>query len=190
VTLRATRLWQAAALAACLLWTGAAVSAEGVSEPQGYRTEAYRAPVPDTLAGATVIDGARAAELWRSKGAIFVDVLPRPVRPANLPAETLWRPPPHRSIEGATWLANVGYGVLPPAMDAYFREGLEVLTERDPARPIVFFCQRDCWMSWNAAKRALGYGYRNVIWYPDGTEGFEEQGIPLVTVEPRPLPPP
>ncbi len=167
-----------------------ALAAETVPEPDGYRTEGYRAPVPATLAGGKVLDGAAAADLWRNKGAIFVDVLPQPVRPANLPAGTVWHPPVRKSLEGATWLANVGYGVIPPPMDAYFRKGLEELTGGDPGKGLVFYCQRNCWMSWNAAKRAIAYGYRNVMWYPDGTEGFEESSLPLVVVEPRPLPEP
>lgn len=179
-----------AAAAACLLAVATVRAAETVPEPEGFRTEAYRAPVPATLTGGKVVDGSTAAALWRSKGAVFVDVLPQPVRPANLPAGTVWHPQAHKSVEGATWLANVGYGVLPPAMEAYFRKGLEELTGNDPAKPVLFFCLRDCWMSWNAAKRAIGYGYRNVLWYPDGTEGFEEASLPLVTVEPRPLPAP
>jgi rhodanese-related sulfurtransferase len=28
-------------------------------------------------------------------------------------------------------------------------------------------------MSWNAAKQALSYGYTNVAWYPEGTDGWQ-----------------
>ena len=31
---------------------------------------------------------------------------------------------------------------------------------RRPPRLVVFFCLSDCWMSWNAAKRAAAYGLR------------------------------
>ena len=52
-----------------------------------------------------------AADLWNGKGgAIFIDVYPQAPKPANLPAGTFWRDPAHRSIEGAHWLPNVGYG--------------------------------------------------------------------------------
>jgi PQQ-dependent catabolism-associated CXXCW motif protein len=59
-------------------------------------------------------------------------------------------------------------------------------TAGDPARPLVFFCQRACWMSWNAAKRALSLGYTRVNWYPDGTDGWSEAGLPLARIEPAP----
>jgi len=43
----------------------------------------------------------------------------------------------------------------------------------------VFYCLASCWMSWNAAKRALELGYTNVAWYPEGTDGWADQGLPL-----------
>ena len=53
---------------------------------------------------------------------------------------------------------------------------------------IVIYCLRDCWMSWNAAKRAMTMGYRNVVWYPDGTDGWEDALLTLAPckAEPRP----
>ncbi len=56
------------------------------------------------------------------------------------------------------------------------------------ARPLVFYCLKDCWMSWNAAKRALELGYKNVDWYPEGSDGWAAAGLPLEkrTPEPRP----
>ncbi len=47
--------------------TNPAPADELVPEPEGYRTEDYRAPVPDTLAGARVISTSEAAEIWRKK---------------------------------------------------------------------------------------------------------------------------
>jgi rhodanese-related sulfurtransferase len=41
-------------------------------------------------------------------------------------------------------------------------------------------------MSWNAAKRALAYGYRNVAWFPDGSDGWQEAGLPLAEAQPAP----
>jgi PQQ-dependent catabolism-associated CXXCW motif protein len=153
-------------------------------EPAGYRMEDYRAPTPASLTGAVTITTAEAKRLWESKGAIFVDVFPQPPRPVNLPAETLWRPPPRESIPGAIWLPNVGFGSSAPEIEAYFRDGLAAATNQNPDRPIVLFCMRDCWMSWNAGKRALSYGYRAVYWFPDGTDGWKEAGLALERVEP------
>ena len=34
-------------------------------------------------------------------------------------------------------------------------------------------------MSWNAAKRAVEWGYSSVVWYPLGADGWEEAKLPL-----------
>lgn len=156
------------------------------AEPEGYRLDAYRAPVPATLHGARVLDAAAAAELWRKGGVAFVDVLPRPPKPAGLPAGTLWRDQPHSTIPGAMWLPNVGFGALNAETESYFRAGLSAVTRGDVNAPLVIFCQRDCWMSWNAAKRALAYGYTDVSWFPTGVDGWGEAGLPLEAAQPRP----
>jgi hypothetical protein len=41
-------------------------------------------------------------------------------------------------------------------------------------------------MSWNAAKRALEWGYKTVIWFPDGTDAWLETGRDLANVDPVP----
>ncbi|MDF2997445.1 MAG: Rhodanese domain protein [Xanthobacteraceae bacterium] len=154
-------------------------------EPDGYRMDEYRAPTPATLRGAKVIDTDAAAKLWRDKAALFVDVMPRDARPANLPPGTIWRDKKRDDIPGSVWLPNVGYGVLNAQMDGYFRGGLQSVTDGRHAAPLVFYCQTDCWMSWNAAKRALEYGFSNVSWYPGGSDGWTKAGLPLEAAVPR-----
>jgi PQQ-dependent catabolism-associated CXXCW motif protein len=51
---------------------------------------------------------------------------------------------------------------------------------------VVVYCQADCWMSWNAAKRILAYGYSDVAWYPEGTDGWERAGLDLTESQPEP----
>ncbi|MDQ7261793.1 PQQ-dependent catabolism-associated CXXCW motif protein [Paracoccus sp. PS-1] len=172
-----TRLW--AVLAICL---AGAARAE-VPEPQDYRGEPYRSETPATLAGARVIDAAEAMRL-HGQGVPFIDVLPRTARPEGLPEGTLWNEPPHLSIPGAVWLYDTGYDRLANAEQARLAEGLARLSGGDKAAPMVIFCKRDCWMSWNAGKRAVALGYRGVIWFPDGVEGWQEQGGTLEPVTP------
>jgi PQQ-dependent catabolism-associated CXXCW motif protein len=157
-----------------------------VEEPSDYRMDNFRTPVPATLRGARVLGNDEAADIWNKNGAVFIDVYPQAPKPPNLPAGTFWREPVHRSLEGAHWLPNVGYGALSPAMDAYFRGALEKLAKGKRETPLVFFCLKDCWMSWNAAKRALAYGYTNVMWFRDGTDGWQELGYPLAEVKKLP----
>ncbi|TCP44531.1 PQQ-dependent catabolism-associated CXXCW motif protein [Rhodovulum marinum] len=167
-----------AAALAILLGLPAAGLAQ-VAEPDTYRTDHYREPVPGTLTGGTVVDAEQAHALWQSGEVAFVDVLPRAPKPPNLPAGTIWRDKPRFSIPGAIWLPNVGYGEIAEATHAYFRAGLNRVTGGDPAHPVLFFCLADCWMSWNAAKRALEYGYTTVYWFPDGTDGWTFLDYPV-----------
>lgn len=164
-----------------------AVDKAAVSEPDGYRMTDYRAPTPPALRGAETV-GPEEVERLAKAGAVLVDVLPTPPKPEGLAAGSRWVPPPHRSLPGAHWLPNVGYGAPSAEQEAYFRTGLEALTAGDRKRPLVVFCQPECWMSWNAAKRALALGYQAVKWYPAGTEGWTAAGRELVTVEPEPAP--
>lgn len=157
-----------------------------VAEPETYRTDNYRAPVPATLKGGKVLSPHEAYELWKNREAIFIDVYPHPPKPANLPASTVWREPTHFTIENATWLANVGFGVLSDEHEAYFKRHLHALTGGDKTKPLVFFCLRNCWLSWNAAKRALAYGYSNAMWYSEGTDAWQEIGQPIAQVKPAP----
>ncbi|WP_420965248.1 PQQ-dependent catabolism-associated CXXCW motif protein [Bradyrhizobium sp. B120] len=175
----------AAMLAVILLAASHVRAQDQPAEPDGYRTEDYRAPVPATLAGARVLTTAEAAAIWRDKSAAFVDVLPRAPKP-NLPAGTVWRERPHRDIPGSIWLPDTGYGKLAASTEDYMRRGLARASGNDRARLLVIYCQENCWMSWNAAKRVLSYGYRNVAWYPEGTDGWERANFPLADAEPEP----
>jgi PQQ-dependent catabolism-associated CXXCW motif protein len=157
-----------------------------VPEPDSYRTEDYRAPVPETLAGARVLTTADAEAIWRAKRGVFIDVLPRAPRPPNLPAGTVWRDKPRFNIPGSIWLPDTGYGKLAETTEDYLRHGLARASNGDSAALLVIYCLADCWMSWNAAKRALSYGYANVAWYPEGTDGWAHANLPLTESQPEP----
>jgi PQQ-dependent catabolism-associated CXXCW motif protein len=163
----------------------AAAGAQTVPEPDDYRMDEYRAPVPAELTGGTVLGPEEAHALWSRGGVAFIDVLPQAPKPANLPAGTIWRDKPRDSIPGSIWLPNVGYGAIAPATAGYFRAGLERVTGGDLAHPVVFFCLEDCWMSWNAARRALEWGYGAVYWFPEGTDAWQLWGYPLERIKPE-----
>jgi PQQ-dependent catabolism-associated CXXCW motif protein len=153
-------------------------------EPEGYRMDDYRAPTPATVAGGVVLDTEAAHQLWESGAAVWIDVLPAPRRPENLPASALWMPLPHRNIPGSLWLPDIGRGALSPELESYFRNHLETATSRSRGTPVVFYCLADCWMSWNAAKRAASWGYTRVYWYHDGTDGWEAAKLPMQSADP------
>src|SRR4051794_11837400 len=180
-------IWKLAGLPVALLMLVVPAHAqENPREPEAYRTDNYRAPVPATLAGARVVATDEAEAIWRAGKAVFIDVLPRPPKPQNLPEGTIWRDQPRLNIPGSLWLPDTGYGALAAATEHYLREGLARATGGDRVRPLVIYCQANCWMSWNAAKRALTYGYSNVAWYPDGTDGWQRAGLPVEDSQPAP----
>ncbi len=164
--------------------TAQASFAQTVPEPIDYRLDHYRAPVPGSLTGATIVGPEEAYELWIDGKTAFIDVLPQAPKPQNLPEGTVWRDKPRHSIPGAIWLPNVGYGAIAEVTSDYFRNGLAQATGSDPTYPIVFFCLEDCWMSWNAAKRAIEWGYSEVYWLPEGTNGWQLWDYPLEQITP------
>lgn len=149
-----------------------------------YRGEPYNAPVPDTLDGAVTIGADQALELY-DQGVAFVDVYPRTRKPEGLPEGTIWREPRHDTIPGALWLWDTGYVRLSPEEQKRLEQGLLQASVGDIEAKVVVFCRADCWMSWNAAKRAVALGYRNIHWFPDGTDGWQQAlGPDLVRAEP------
>jgi PQQ-dependent catabolism-associated CXXCW motif protein len=153
-------------------------------EPEGYRMDDYRAPTPATVAGGAVIQTDAAYELWKGGTAVWIDVLPAPRRPPNLPEPALWMPIPRYDIPGSLWLPDVGRGALSPELERSFRDHLEAATKGGRDTAVVFYCLADCWMSWNATKRALGWGFSGALWYEEGTSGWEAAGLPLAEAHP------
>ena len=180
--------WAAGIILAVFASAVTASAQDRPAEPEGYRADNYRSPVPATLAGARVLSTEQAEVIWRSNSAVFIDVLPRPPKPPNLPAGTVWRDRPRLNIPGSIWLPDTGYGALAPSTEDYLRNGLVRASGGDRTKLLVIYCQADCWMSWNAAKRVQSYGYSNVAWYPEGTDGWQNADLPLVVSEPEPRP--
>ncbi len=164
------------------------VAAAPVGEIDGFRMDHYRAAVPDTLRGATVVHTAELQKMLATVHPLLIDVLPFPSPPPD-PRPGLPRLPlPHDDIPGSVWLPETGRGALAPQTEAWFRDQLASLTHADKNTPVVFYCLSSCWMSWNAAKRAVLYGYTHVIWYPDGADGWSQQGLPVTKATPVPPP--
>ena len=151
----------------------------------GLRIARYRAPVPTTPAGATRISAEQAAALHRRRGALFIDVLPAEAGHRD-PASGRWAlAAVHRSIPGARWFPESGRGVLAPDVERWFLDGVKRLSKGVKSRPVIVFCLADCWMSWNAARRLVADGYRDVRWFAEGTDGWRDIGLTLTPVTPE-----
>ncbi len=156
----------------------------GVPVPDGYRLDNYRAPVPDTVPGAAVLHIPAMRERVAQRDAVLIDVLPAPRRPPAMRPGAPWLPARHPSLPGALWWPEVGRGALAePARDR-LQQRLRDVTRGDTGRLVVFFCLVDCWMSWNAARRAGEMGFR-AAWFPEGVDGWQASGLPTQDVLPE-----
>ncbi|MDR7038523.1 PQQ-dependent catabolism-associated CXXCW motif protein [Methylobacterium sp. BE186] len=186
----ARRLSLAAGMLAAALLPAAPSRAQG-SEPDtdaatGYRVRNYRAPVNLPVRGGTRV-GVAEVDRLRGEGAAMIDVMPQ--RGGYDPETGAWRIVDRRdTIPGAVWLPETGRGTIEPRLSAYLAAWLSRLSGGDPGRPLVFFCKADCWMSWNAVRRAAELGYRRVYWFAEGTDGWSEADRPLERASPPPVP--
>ena len=112
---------------------------------------------------------------------VLIDVLSKQRKPKGRDRAQLWIEPRHENLPGSVWLPNVGLWELSPDLAEYFSTELMKLTGGDKSRSVVFYCDSNCWMSWNAAKRAMvELGYAQVYWYPDGVQGWKAAGQPTI----------
>ena len=166
---------------------GAVRAQQEVPEPREYRMDNYRAPVPAALSGARVITTEEAETIWRDKQGVFIDVLPRAAKAAKSSRRhglarqaALQHSRQPLAARHRLWKTCRGDRRLFPA-------GLARASGGNKAALLVIYCQENCWMSWNAAKRALSYGYTNVAWFPEGTEGWERAPCrPMENRNPQP----
>jgi PQQ-dependent catabolism-associated CXXCW motif protein len=184
---RVEALRRAAAGVLCACLAAAALpetSHAAVSEPAGYWTGAADAPLPAGVHGGHVLHAQAVASLLKQAGAVVVDVSAAPRRPTELAPGAPWLPLPHRGIPAALWIPGAGAGNIDRDVDDFYRTQLGQATSGNLNARMVVYCHANCWLSWNAAKRAIGYGYRQVSWFPDGVEGWTAAGFATAALEP------
>ena len=119
----------------------------------------------------------------------------RMVRTIELQSMLMGRSPPHlidvlggrghRTIRGAFWLPGAGAGDLSPDESRRFVDAVAKFAAGDKSRPLAFFCaDRECWLSYNAALRAIAAGYTNIMWYRGGIAAWLHAGFPMSPAEP------
>lgn len=179
----ASAVLAAAAVAASL---AGAAAGDLFDAATGYRIDRYRSPVDRPLEGGATATTADVDRLLKD-GAVLIDVMP--ARAGYDRKTGRWLVVDRRqNIPGSVWLPNVGFGALDADMSAYLESSLRRLTAERPDRPLIFYCMADCWMSWNAVKRAASLGRRNLYWYPEGSDGWFDADRPLAEGEPWPVP--
>ena len=85
------------------------------------------------------------------------------------------------SLPGAIWLPGTGLGNRNAQQE--LASDLTKLTGGDKLKAIVFFCLSEtCWLSHNAAVRAVNLGYTRVYWYRGGRNAWKAAGLQMKPV--------
>jgi PQQ-dependent catabolism-associated CXXCW motif protein len=137
----------------------------GVAPTKELHAGQMHGPTPASIPGAQVITTKGLLGLVQQKSTPYFlfDVLGGPeVLPNAMPA---------------VWLAQPGdfRDQTQQQMTQMFAQG----TGGRKDIPLVFYClSTQCWMSYNAALRAVNAGYTNVLWYRGGIEAWKAAGLP------------
>jgi PQQ-dependent catabolism-associated CXXCW motif protein len=170
-------------LTASLLLASAALAEAPLFSADGYRLSHYRSPTPLSHDNARTLDTAALQQLLREQPQTrLIDVYRRQWLHGQFIEDEL-----HANLPNSLWLANTGDGQLTPQWQRYLREHLRQASQGNTAWPLVFYCRSDCWLGWNAIKRAHHLGYRNLYWYRDGIDAWQQAGLPLIPAQPLPL---
>jgi PQQ-dependent catabolism-associated CXXCW motif protein len=160
-----------------------------ITVPDGFRMSYYRAATPDFVPGGTRVHTDEVKKMREAADTVMIDVMGA-ARYLIEGFDGDWIvSKPRDNIKGGIWIPNVGHGTITPELEKYFKKELVRATKGDKNHKIMFYCVADCWMAWNAVKRAHSYGYTNIYWYPEGTDAWKKAGLPLVDGAPIPLKP-
>jgi PQQ-dependent catabolism-associated CXXCW motif protein len=138
----------------------------GIAPTNRLRQQPYHGPTPLEIPGAQVVHTRQLQALLAGPDKpVLIDVLSEPG---------------HVTLAGAVWLSGAGRGTnfLDPVQLA-LTQLLGQLADGDKSRPLVFFCaSSQCWLSYNAALRAVAAGYGRVYWYRGGVDAWTAAALP------------
>jgi rhodanese-related sulfurtransferase len=138
----------------------------GVAATSKLHAGEMHGPTPTSIPGGKFIATPALVELLKnpSNGALVFDVLGGPDRLPNAQSAV----PAHQA------------GSFDDNTQREFGQYLKQVTQGKQDIPMVFYCASTlCWMSYNAALRAVNMGYRNVLWYRGGLDAWKAAGQPL-----------
>jgi len=143
----------------------------GVAPTPRLRTTDYHGPTPRGIPGGRVVTTNELKTLLEKEPRPYlIDVLGGGV---------------HRTLAGAFWMLASGAGDMGREEEKRFLEAIAKFAGGDKGRPMVFFCvDSQCWLSYNAALRAIAAGYTNVMWYRGGIAAWRTAGLPMAQSDP------
>jgi len=138
----------------------------GIAPTNRLRQPPYHGPTPLQIPGAQLVNTRELQAMVAGSGSpILIDVLSGEG---------------HLTLAGAAWISGAGRGAnfLDPVQSTLVPL-LAQLAGGDKTRPMVFFCaSAQCWLSYNAALRAVAAGYSSVYWYRGGIDAWIAAGLP------------
>ncbi|WXL24130.1 PQQ-dependent catabolism-associated CXXCW motif protein [Ectopseudomonas mendocina] len=167
-----------------LLLSVPAQGAPDLFNADGFRSSHYRSPTPAHAEHAHTLDTESLQNLLNSKDVALIDVYGRQWLHGQFIEDEI-----HANLPGSIWLANTGLGKLDQYWQQYFEDNLKRISHGDKSWPMVFYCRSDCWLGWNAVKRAHQLGYSNLYWFRDGVDAWQQAGLQLVPAQPEPFTP-
>lgn len=139
----------------------------GVPPQTALRQGQFHAPTPTSLPGATLLTTANLSDAMNRGDVplVLIDVLGQGYSlPGAFSAPALASP-----------------GGFEDATQQQASVWLRQITQGRVDIPIVVFCSDPmCWLSYNAALRAVAAGYTNVYWYRGGLQAWQMAGLPLL----------
>lgn len=143
----------------------------GVPPTAQLRTVGYHSPTPLQIPGGKVVTTLELKDMMeRQPRPYLIDVLGGNV---------------HRTIAGAFWMIGAGAGDMSMDEEKRFAAAIANFAGGDKGRPMAFFCiDAECWLSYNAALRAIALGYTNVMWYRGGIAAWRIADLPMAQSDP------
>ena len=151
---------------------------QGVPPPRGLHTGAMHGPTPASIPGGRLVTTAQLVQALRGPAAgrpLVFDVLGGPERlPGAQNAVPAHQP-----------------GSFDDDTQREFGRYLQQVTQGRMDMPLVFYCaSTQCWMSYNAALRAITMGHKQVLWYRGGLQSWKQAGQPVEGAQQGPPPRP
>ncbi len=138
----------------------------GVQPTQQLHSGAMHGPTPASIPGGQIITTKGLVELvQRQSPYVLFDVLGGQMM-----------------LPGSTPLVEAAQpGTFDDQVSQRMGQFLEQNLQGNKQIPLIFYCQSvQCWMSYNAALRAINLGYSNVLWYRGGIEAWQNIQGPMV----------
>jgi PQQ-dependent catabolism-associated CXXCW motif protein len=142
----------------------------GVAPTTRLRTENLRSPTPREIAGGRVVRTVELQKMMTAKERPYlIDVAAGA----------------HRTLAGAFWMEGAGAGNLNKDQEKRFLKAVASFAAGRKSRAMVFLCEdAQCWLAHNAARRAIGAGYTNVMWYRGGVAAWRAAGLAMAQADP------